>query len=57
MAVFQRIREDTPMPIRLLKSEIPDWLAALVDKLQAKDPKDRFQSAGEVAELLDLGPV
>ena len=39
-------------PITSLNPETPDWLVAIVAKLQAKDPQDRYQSAGEVAELL-----
>ena len=39
-------------PIRETNPEIPDWLVAIVDKLHAKNPAERFQSAAEVAELL-----
>ena len=52
MAVLKRVCEDTPRPIREINPEIPDWLAAIVEKLHAKDPAERFQSAEEVAELL-----
>ena len=31
---------------------MPAWLAAIVDKLLAKSPAERFQTAAEVAELL-----
>ena len=31
MAVLKRVCEDAPRPIRKLNSEIPDWLATLVD--------------------------
>jgi WD40 repeat protein len=31
---------------------VPDWLAAVIAKLQAKDPAERFPSAAAVAELL-----
>ena len=40
-------------PIRETNPEIPDWLVAIIDKLHAKDPAERFQSAAEVAELLN----
>jgi YVTN family beta-propeller protein len=32
--------------------QIPDWLAAIIDRLHAKNPAERFQTAAEVAELL-----
>jgi serine/threonine protein kinase len=52
VAVLKRVCEDTPRPIRQLNPDIPDWLAGIVTRLQAKDPAARFQSAAEVAELL-----
>ena len=52
MAVLKRVCEETPTPIREINPEIPDWLVAVIDKLHAKDPAERFQSAAEVAELL-----
>ena len=51
-AVLRRVSEETPRPIREVNPEIPDWLAAVVDKLHAKDPAARYQSAGEMAEVL-----
>ena len=44
--------DDTPRPIHEINAEIPSWLEAIVNKLLAKDPADRFQTAAEVAELL-----
>jgi tRNA A-37 threonylcarbamoyl transferase component Bud32 len=52
MAVLKKVCDEAPRPIQQLNSEVPDWLVAIVDKLMAKDPKDRFQSAQEVASLL-----
>jgi WD40 repeat protein len=52
VAVLKRVCEETPTPIRETNPEIPDWLAAIVEKLHAKDPAGRYQSAAEVAELL-----
>jgi tetratricopeptide (TPR) repeat protein len=51
-AVLRRVCEDTPRPIRELNPDIPDGLCALIARLQAKDPNDRFASAAEVAEML-----
>src|SRR5262249_24592117 len=44
---------DTPKPIRVINPAIPDALAALIDRLLVKDPAGRFQTAAEVAELLN----
>jgi WD40 repeat protein len=52
MAVLKRVCEDTPRPIREVNPDVPDWLRAIVGKLHAKDPAQRFQTAAEVAELL-----
>jgi hypothetical protein len=52
MAVLKRVCEETPTPIRETNPEVPDWLVAIIDKLHAKEPAERFQSAAEVAELL-----
>ena len=38
---------------RSLNPDVPGWLEALIDRLLAKDPADRFQSAAEVADLLE----
>src|SRR5205085_361215 len=54
VAVLRRVCDDLPRPIHEINAEIPEWLEAIVDKLLAKDPADRFQSAAEVAELLGL---
>lgn len=53
LAVLKRICEDTPSPIRNKNPEIPDWLAAVVMKLLAKDAAARFPSALALAELLE----
>jgi WD40 repeat protein/serine/threonine protein kinase len=50
VAVLKRVCDDTPRPIRELNPDIPDWLCADIERLQAKDRAQRFQSAAEVAE-------
>jgi serine/threonine protein kinase/tetratricopeptide (TPR) repeat protein len=52
VAVLRRVVDESPRPIREVNAEIPDWLVAVIGKLLDKQPADRFQSAGEVAELL-----
>ncbi|MGO9923573.1 MAG: SUMF1/EgtB/PvdO family nonheme iron enzyme [Isosphaeraceae bacterium] len=39
-------------PLNLVRAEVPGELAALVGKMMAKDPEQRFQSPAEVAEAL-----
>lgn len=53
IAVIRRVCDDSPRPIEELNPEIPDWLVAIIDKLLAKKPEDRFRTAAEVAELLE----
>jgi hypothetical protein len=52
LAVLKRVAEDTPRPIPELIPEVPPWLCAIIARLHAKNPKDRFASAREVADLL-----
>jgi serine/threonine protein kinase len=51
LAVLRRVCDDTPPPIREVNPDIPAALAEIVNKLMAKNPDARFQSAGEAAEL------
>ena len=51
-AVIKQVCDAAPRPISELNAEIPMWLAATVERLLAKDPADRFQTAAEVAEVL-----
>jgi WD40 repeat protein/serine/threonine protein kinase len=55
MAVLKRVCDDRHRSIRGLNPEVPDWLEATIDRLLAKEPADRFQSASEVADLLERG--
>ncbi|QEH37681.1 Serine/threonine-protein kinase PknB [Aquisphaera giovannonii] len=55
MAMLKRVCEDRHRPVREIDPETPDWLATIVDRLLAKEPADRFQTAGEVADLLEQG--
>ena len=51
--ILRRITDTEPRPIREITPEIPDWLVAVIAKLHAKDPADRFASADELARLLE----
>jgi WD40 repeat protein/serine/threonine protein kinase len=54
LAVLKRLTEERHRPVRELNPDAPEWLAAVIDRLLAKSPADRFQSAREVADLLDF---
>jgi WD40 repeat protein len=51
--VLRKVSEEQPVSIRSLNPEIPTWLEAIVNKLMAKGPDGRYQSAGEVAAVLE----
>ena len=51
-AVLMRVVQDTPRSLREINADIPDWLETIIAKLHAKNPADRFQTAAEVADLL-----
>jgi serine/threonine protein kinase len=53
VAVIRRICDGRARPVREVNPDVPAWLAEIIEKLHAKDPADRFQTAGEVAELLE----
>src|SRR4051812_26152050 len=42
LAVLRRVVEESPRPIREVNPDIPDWLVAIVARLHAKAPSDRF---------------
>lgn len=48
--IWHQMRE--PTPLRELRPEISEEVAAVLAKMYAKRPEDRFQSAREVAEAL-----
>lgn len=53
IAVIRRVCDDAPRPIAELNPDIPGWLVAIIHKLLAKKPAERFQTAAEVASLLE----
>jgi serine/threonine protein kinase len=52
LAVLRRICDDSPRLLCEVNPDVPAWLAAIIERLLAKSPAERFQSATEVAELL-----
>ncbi|MBC8116556.1 MAG: protein kinase, partial [Candidatus Saccharimonas sp.] len=52
LAVLKRVTEDTPRPISEIIPETPAWLCAIITKLHAKNPDERYQTAQEIADVL-----
>src|SRR5207248_365291 len=51
LAVLRRVADETPALLHTVNQDVPVWLSEIVDKLLAKNPADRYQSAAEVAEV------
>jgi eukaryotic-like serine/threonine-protein kinase len=46
------LRNRSPAPIRTLRPEAPSAMAAVLERMMAKNPADRYQSSGAVVEAL-----
>jgi eukaryotic-like serine/threonine-protein kinase len=53
VAVLRQVSDQAPPLIRELNPDIPSWLETFIARLMAKNPAERFQSAAEVAALLE----
>ncbi len=51
--VLHRIANDNPTPVSEVNSDVPVWLGHIIERLMTKRPEDRFESAAQVAELLE----
>ncbi len=54
MATLRRIVEEKPAAMASLGPELPPWFNGIVERLLAKDPAQRFASASEVSDLLEV---
>lgn len=52
IALARQICDRDPAPIGKLKPDIPQWLTSVIQRLLAKQPEDRLQSAEELVQLL-----
>ena len=52
-SVLRLITDKEPRPIREVNPDVPDWLCTIIGKLMAKEANVRFESAKEVADLLE----
>ena len=51
--VLHRIANDKPTPVCEVNTDVPVWLGHFIERLMAKRPEDRFESAAQVADLLE----
>ena len=54
-ATLAAINDELPPPPSTINPEVPPWLDAVCQRALAKDPEERYASAGELAEAL-AGP-
>jgi serine/threonine protein kinase len=52
-AVLKRVSDAAPTPLREINPAVPPWLEAIIARLMAMHPGERFQSAEEVAGVLE----
>jgi len=52
MAVMRKHLHEAPPPLTSRRPDVPPAVAALVSKLMAKNPEDRYQTAAELAAAL-----
>ena len=53
LAVLKRLTEEHPRPLREVNPDLPEWFVQIVEKLLAKKPSERFQTARELADTLE----
>src|SRR5262249_50495257 len=53
LAVLRRVTDEVPRPVRQINTDVPGWFESVVVRLLAKNSAERFQTAAEVAELLE----
>ncbi|HEV3116442.1 MAG TPA: protein kinase [Gemmataceae bacterium] len=52
-SVLRQVADQPARPVRSVNAEVPAWLETVIGRLMANDPDERFQSAAEVATLLE----
>jgi len=51
--VMHRLTHDEPTSICAINSDMPAWMAGIVERLISKSPQDRFETSSQVASLLE----
>lgn len=54
LAILKRITDTKHRPLREIVPDVPEWLTYTIDRLLAKKPADRIQTAAQLAELFDF---
>ncbi len=57
MALFKKILEESPAPVRSLAADVPAGIARIVDRLLAKRADDRFANAEDLVAAIDAADV
>lgn len=52
--ILKQIAETRHRSVRELNPAVPEWLSTTIDRLLAKKPADRFQTAAHLAELFEF---
>ena len=52
-SVLRLITDRAPRPIREINPDVPEWLCMIIAKLMAKQTCDRYESAEQVAKLIE----
>jgi hypothetical protein len=53
LAILKQITEARHLPLREENPDAPVWLAEIIDNLLAKKPADRYDTAADLAEVLE----
>jgi serine/threonine protein kinase len=53
LAIMKQITEVKQPPLKQVNPDIPEWFSEMVDELLAKKPVDRYQTAKDLAEVLE----
>ncbi|WP_254508530.1 WD40 repeat domain-containing serine/threonine protein kinase [Anatilimnocola floriformis] len=53
LAILKQITEVKHRPLKEVNPNVPEWFAEIVDDLLAKKPADRYDTANDLAEVLE----
>ena len=56
IAAIRGVCDETPRSIQTINPSIPPWMIELIERLMAKDPDQRIQTAAEVVAWFDRPP-